>query len=67
MHASVGDHILVKSSTVDRPSRDSEILEVRGVDGTPPYLVRWADTGQEGIYYPGDDAEVRAARKAPRR
>lgn len=64
MNARVGDHVLVKSSTVDRPSRDGEILEVHSADGTPPYVVRWSDTGHEALYYPGDDAEVRAARHA---
>ena len=35
-------------------------LEVRGADGGPPYVVRWAD-GHEGLVYPGDDAHVVAA------
>lgn len=67
MNARVGDHVLVKSSTVGRPPRGGEILKVLSADGTPPYLVRWSDTGHEALYYPGDDAEVRAARHAERR
>jgi hypothetical protein len=38
--------------------RDAEILEVRHPDGTPPYLVRWSDTGHEALVFPGPDATV---------
>ena len=58
MYASVGDRLVVKSTHVDEPVRDGEILEVHGPDGGPPYLVRWSDTGHEGLVFPGPDAEV---------
>ena len=32
--------------------------EVRHADGTPPYVVRWSDTGYEALVYPGADAFV---------
>ena len=38
--------------------RDGEILEVRGQDGGPPYVVLWSDTGHEGLVFPGPDAVV---------
>jgi hypothetical protein len=38
--------------------RDAEILEVRGPDGSPPFLVRWSDTGHTGLYFPSSDAFV---------
>jgi Domain of unknown function (DUF1918) len=34
------------------------ILEVRGADGEPPYVVRWAEDGHEGLFFPGTDASV---------
>ncbi|MFI5101537.1 MAG: DUF1918 domain-containing protein [Actinomycetes bacterium] len=34
------------------------MLEVQGVDGAPPYLVRWSDTGHEGLYFPGPDTVI---------
>jgi hypothetical protein len=34
------------------------VLEVHGPDGEPPYLIRWADDGHEGLFYPGSDALV---------
>jgi len=58
MRASVHDHILVLAPHVDQPKRDGEILEVRGPDGAPPYLVRWAD-GHQGLYYPESDAVIK--------
>jgi hypothetical protein len=35
------------------------VLEVRGSDGGPPFLVRWSDTGHEALVFPGPDAEIR--------
>ena len=57
MQAKVGDHLLVEGHKVGQPRRDGEVLEVRGADGQPPYVVRWAD-GHEGLVYPGNDAHV---------
>lgn len=58
MYAEVGDRLIVPSPHVDGPVRDAEILEVRHEDGGPPYLVRWSDTGHEGLVFPGPDAHV---------
>ena len=57
MQANVGDHIIIKSNKVGQPERDGEVLEVRGPEGSSPYLVRWAD-GHEALFYPGSDALV---------
>jgi hypothetical protein len=58
MHASVGDRLVVRSTHVDGPERDGEIVEVRHADGSPPYVVRWSDTGHEALVFPGPDAFV---------
>ena len=58
MHASVGDRILVRRAHDGAPARDGEVLEVRGADGSPPYLVQWSDTGHEGLYFPTPDAVI---------
>ncbi len=63
MQATVGDQIVIKSTHVDEHVRDGEILEVRGVDGAPPFLVRWSDNGHEALVYPGPDAEIRRAQR----
>ena len=57
MRATVGDHLVVESNKVDSPRREGEIVEVRGDDGAPPYVVRWSD-GHEGLTFPGPDAHV---------
>ena len=44
MHAAVGDRIHVSGTHVADHERDGEVLEVRGKDGTPPYVVPWFDT-----------------------
>jgi hypothetical protein len=58
MFAKAGDRLVIRSHHVDGPIRDAEILQVRHEDGSPPYLVRWADTGHEALVFPGTDAEV---------
>jgi hypothetical protein len=58
MYAVIGDRIIVKSPQMVGEGRDGEILEVRGIDGTPPYLVRWSDNGHESLLFPGPDSTV---------
>ena len=58
MKASVGDHIVIVPPTVNRPVRAGEIVEVRGSEGAPPYLVRWSDSGNTVLMFPGPDARV---------
>ncbi|MFC7493550.1 MULTISPECIES: DUF1918 domain-containing protein [unclassified Nocardioides] len=58
MFAAVGDRLIVRSSHVGGAIRDGEVLAVRRADGSPPYVVRWSDTGREALVYPGPDAEV---------
>lgn len=57
MHASVGDRLHVHSNTVGAQDRIAVIVEVRGEDGSPPYLVRFPD-GHETLVYPGSDSVV---------
>ncbi|HWD06639.1 MAG TPA: DUF1918 domain-containing protein [Amycolatopsis sp.] len=57
MHATVGDEIQVHGRTVGAAEQRAEILEVRGPDGEPPYVVRFTD-GHEALIYPGPDCEI---------
>ncbi|MDV6013021.1 DUF1918 domain-containing protein [Haloechinothrix sp. LS1_15] len=59
MRASAGDRILIHGRTVGAGEQHAEIIEVRGEDGAPPYLVRFSD-GHESLLYPGPDSEVLA-------
>lgn len=58
MKAFPGDRIILAPPQVDGPTRDGEVLEVRGADGAPPYLVRWSD-GHVGLLFPGPGAVLR--------
>jgi hypothetical protein len=60
MQASAGERILIRGKSVDSPDRHGEIVEVRGADGAPPYLVRF-DDGHETLVYPGADCVVEPA------
>ena len=57
MRANVGDRLVVESGSDSTHRREAEVLEVRGENGGPPYLVRWED-GHEALTFPGGDAHV---------
>jgi hypothetical protein len=56
--AKAGDKIVIKGHHIGEPDRDGVVLEVHGADGEPPYVVRWAEDGHEGLFFPGTDASV---------
>jgi Rv2632c-like/Domain of unknown function (DUF1918) len=58
MKAFPGDRIILAPPQVDGPTRDGEVLEARGPDGAPPYLVRWSD-GHVGLLFPGPGSVLR--------
>ncbi len=58
MKAAVGDRLIVKGHHVGEPDRDGLVLEVHGQDGGPPYVIRWADTGHETLFFPGSDSAI---------
>lgn len=57
MRATVGDELHVHSKSVGLQEQQGEIIEVRGEDGQPPYIVRFSD-GHQGLVYPGADCEI---------
>lgn len=66
MKAVVGDRLVVRGHHLGEPDRAGEILEARGIGGTPPYLVRWDEDGHVGLVFPGPDAAVTAVPHRPR-
>jgi hypothetical protein len=58
MRAHVGDRLRVKGHHVGEPERVATVVEVRGPDGTPPFLVRWGDSDHDTLFYPGSDAVI---------
>ncbi|KGM11472.1 hypothetical protein N868_09050 [Cellulomonas carbonis T26] len=57
----MGDRYVQASSVVDGPVRDGEVVELRHPDGSPPYVIRWSDTGERTLVFPGPDAHVEHA------
>lgn len=49
---------MVRGHRLGEPNRAAEILESRGTDGGPPYLVRWDADGHESLFFPGSDAYI---------
>ena len=58
MKAQVGDWLVIKGMTVDRPDHRGLFTEVRSSDGSPPYVVRWLDSDDPATVVPGPDAMV---------
>lgn len=57
MQATIGDRLHVHGRTVGESEHVGEIIEVRGVSGEPPYVVKFGD-GHTGLVFPGPDAVV---------
>ncbi len=57
MKAQTGDRLLFRGKKVGSADSTAEVLQVRGDDGGPPYLVRFGD-GHERLIYPGTDCQV---------
>jgi len=58
MKATVGDWLVLKGATVDRPDQRGLIIEVHSSDGAPPYVVRWLENDHVATVFPGPDAVV---------
>jgi hypothetical protein len=58
MKAAVGDRIVIHGHHIGEPDRDAEIVEVRGENGEPPFVVRWGDDGHQSLLFPGPDTSL---------
>ncbi|MFG3292933.1 pyridoxamine 5'-phosphate oxidase family protein [Streptomyces sp. NPDC048179] len=59
MRAHLGDQLVIESPATGTARRDGEIVGLHHEDGTPPYDVRWSDTDEVTLVFPGPDAHVR--------
>jgi hypothetical protein len=62
MQATVGDRLHMHGRTTGQKDRLGEIIEVRGENGAPPYVVRFPD-GHESLLYPGADCVVETSER----
>ncbi|MGY5052189.1 DUF1918 domain-containing protein [Streptomyces sp. 900105755] len=58
MRAHLGDQLVIESPATGAARRDGEIIGLHHEDGTPPYDVRWSDSGEVTLVFPGPDAHV---------
>ncbi|MEW1777867.1 DUF1918 domain-containing protein [Streptomyces sp. NPDC086777] len=58
MRAHLGDQLVIESPATGAPRRDGEIVGLHHEDGTPPYDVRWSDSDEVTLVFPGPDAHV---------
>ncbi|KUL22249.1 pyridoxamine 5'-phosphate oxidase family protein [Streptomyces regalis] len=65
MQAHLGDQLVIESPTTGVARRDGEIVGLHHADGTPPYDVRWSDTDEVTLVFPGPDAHVRHVEHEP--
>lgn len=59
MRAHLGDQLVIESPATGATRRDGEIIGLHHEDGTPPYDVRWSDTEEVTLVFPGPDAHIR--------
>ncbi|MEU9124993.1 pyridoxamine 5'-phosphate oxidase family protein [Streptomyces sp. NPDC048506] len=65
MRAQLGDQLVVESPATGATRRDGEIVGLHHTDGTPPYDVRWSDTDEVTLVFPGPDAHIRHMEHGP--
>ncbi|MFI9150631.1 DUF1918 domain-containing protein [Streptomyces sp. NPDC053367] len=59
MRAHLGDRLVIESQKTGATRRDGEIVGLHHEDGTPPYDVRWSDTDEVTLVFPGPDAHIK--------
>jgi len=68
MNAHIGDQLVVEGTRIGDARRIGVITAIPHDDGTPPYQVRWLDTGHTSLIFPGVEAHVETdVRTPPRR
>lgn len=65
MFARVGDRLVLQGVHVGDTRRVGVITAVRHPDGSPPYEVRWVDSGMQALIFPGPEAHVEPAAGPP--
>lgn len=60
MKAAVGDRVFIASVRAGHEHM-GRVVALRHADGTPPYVVRWDDTGAEAVLFPRDDCRIEPA------
>jgi Mg/Co/Ni transporter MgtE len=63
--AEKGDVVVIRGHAVDERERRGVIVDVRGADGGPPFVVQWlddtSDQPHDVLFFPGSDADIEHA------
>jgi len=65
MYAHVGDRIVLEGTHLGDARRIGVVLAVSRSDGSPPYQVRWLDSGRTTLIFPGAEARVETPEATP--
>lgn len=61
-HAEPGDRIVIRGQSIGRKERHGTIVEVRGPEGGPPFVVHWSDDPHaephDVLFFPSSDAAI---------
>ncbi|MBS2965984.1 DUF1918 domain-containing protein [Actinocrinis puniceicyclus] len=63
MRASIGDRLHIHTNHVGVEDQYGRIVEIRGANGAPPYLVEFPD-GHTSLVFPGPDAVIEPGNQA---
>ncbi|WP_431682627.1 DUF1918 domain-containing protein [Kitasatospora sp. KL5] len=58
MKADIGDRVIVNATRPGAARRDGEIVALHHPDGSPPWDVRWSETGRVSMFFPGPDTRL---------
>ncbi|HEX4811401.1 MAG TPA: DUF1918 domain-containing protein [Nonomuraea sp.] len=54
----MGDRLIVEGTYGGNTRREGFVVGVEHADDSPPYQVRWLDSGRDSLVFPGPDARV---------
>ena len=58
MRVRIGDRLIMDGVRVGDPKRVGVIAAVPHLDGSPPYTVRWLESGRETLVFPGLECHI---------
>ena len=58
MKAQVGDRLVLESHKPNIARRSALVMRLEHEDGSPPYWVKWLDSGHEALFFPGPDCHL---------
>lgn len=64
MRAQIGDRLVLEGTHLGDARRVGIVIAMAHDDGSPPYEVRWLDTGRTSLIFPGPEARIESRQPA---